>query len=66
MNAKALSQVLKEVGVNRKGQNYVLKGLTSEDKCLIYDLSAIFTGSEAIKVQVVFCYPNKKKQYAIQ
>ncbi len=48
MNTKALSKVLKEVGVNRKGQNHVFKGLTSEDKHLVYDLSAIFTRSEAI------------------
>jgi hypothetical protein len=48
MNPKALSKVLKEVGVNRKGQNYVFKGLTSEDKHIVYDLSAIFTRSEAI------------------
>ena len=48
MNTKALSKVLKEVGVNRKGQNHVFKGLISEDKQLVYDLSAIFTRSEAI------------------
>lgn len=48
MNPKALSKVLKEVGVNRKGQNLVFKGLLSEDKHLVYDLSAIFTHSEAI------------------
>jgi len=48
MNAKTLSKVLKEVGINRKGQNHVFKGLTSEDKQLVYDLSAIFTHSEAI------------------
>ena len=48
MNTKALSKVLKEVGVNRKGQNHVFKGLTSEDKHLVYDLSAIFTRSEGI------------------
>jgi len=48
MNPKALSKVLKEVGVNRKGQNIVFKGLLSEDKHLVYDLSAIFTRSEAI------------------
>ncbi len=48
MNPKALSKVLKEVGINRKGQNHVFKGLASEDKHLVYDLSAIFTRSEAI------------------
>jgi hypothetical protein len=48
MNTKALSKVLKEVGVNRKGQNHVFKGLSSEDKHLVYDLSAIFTRSENI------------------
>jgi len=48
MNTKSLSKVLKEVGVNRKGQNHVFKGLNSEDKQLVYDLSAIFTRSEAI------------------
>jgi len=48
MNPKALSKALKEVGVNRKGQNHVFKGLISEDKHLVYDLSAIFTRSEAI------------------
>jgi transposase len=48
MSLKALSKVLKEVGSNRKGQNQVFKGLRSEDKHLIYDLSAIFTRSEAI------------------
>jgi transposase len=48
MNAKALSKVLKEVGADRKGQNQVFKGLKNEDKHLIYDLSVIFTRSEAI------------------
>ena len=48
MNTKSLSKVLKEVGVNRKGQNHVFKGLNSEDKQLVYDLSSIFTRSEAI------------------
>ena len=48
MNPKALSQVLKEVGINRKGQNHVFKGLNSKDEHLVYDLSAIFTRSEAI------------------
>ena len=38
----------KEVGVNRKGQNHVFKGVISEDKQLVYDLSAIFTRSESI------------------
>ena len=37
MNPKALSKVLKEVGINRKGQNLVFKGLSSEDKHLVYD-----------------------------
>jgi transposase len=48
MNPKTLSKVLKEVGINRKGQNHVFSGLASEDKQLVYDLSAIFTHSEAI------------------
>jgi transposase len=48
MSPMALSKVLKKVGINRKGQNLVFKGLSSEDKHLVYDLSAIFTRSEAI------------------
>lgn len=48
MNTKSLSKMLKEVGINRKGQNHVFKGLNSEDKQLVYDLSAIFTRSETI------------------
>ena len=48
MSPRSLSKMLKKVGINRKGQNLVFKGLSSEDKHLVYDLSAIFTRSEAI------------------
>lgn len=48
MNPKTLSRVLKEVGMNRQGQNKIFRELSSKDKHLVYDLSAIFTRSEGI------------------
>ncbi|WP_407354919.1 transposase [Methanolobus sp. WCC5] len=48
MTPKNLSKVLKEVGVNRKAQNDIFRELSSKDKHLVYDLSAIFTRSEGI------------------
>ena len=43
MTPKTLSRVLKEVGMNRKGQNKIFRDLSSKEKHLVYDLSAIFT-----------------------
>ena len=43
LNPKNLSNVLRDVGVNRAGQDVVFKGLTDMSKQLVYDLS--FPGS---------------------
>jgi len=44
LNPKNLSSVLKEVGLNREGQNSVFKALM-DDKHFVYDLSVVFTKS---------------------
>jgi len=44
LNPKKLSEVLKEVGLNREGQNAVFKALMN-DKHFVYDLSVVFTRS---------------------
>ena len=44
LNPKKLSEVLKEVGLNREAQNAVFKALMN-DKHFVYDLSVVFTRS---------------------
>jgi transposase len=44
LNPKKLSSVLKEVGLNREGQNEVFRALM-DDRHFVYDLSVVFTRS---------------------
>jgi len=48
LNPKNLSNVLRDVGVNRAGQDVVFKGLTDMSKQLVYDLSSVFSCSMSI------------------
>jgi transposase len=48
LNTKYLSSVLKQVGLNRGGQNKIFKSLYSTEKQLVYDLSVVFSRSEGI------------------
>lgn len=48
LNPKYLSSVLKQVGLNRGGQNQIFKSLSNTEKQLVYDLSVVFSRSEGI------------------
>ena len=48
LNPKNLSRVLREVGVNRAGQNVLFKELADMSKQLVYDLSSVFSRSMSI------------------
>jgi transposase len=48
LNPKNLSNVLRDVGVNRAGQNAVFKELTDMSNQLVYDLSSVFSRSMSI------------------
>ncbi len=48
LNPKYLSSVLKQVGLNRGGQNQIFKSLSRTEKQLVYDLSVVFSRSEGI------------------
>ncbi|MCZ7362063.1 MAG: transposase, partial [Candidatus Methanoperedens sp.] len=48
LKPKYLSSVLKQVGLNRGGQNKIFKSLSSTEKQLVYDLSVVFSRSEGI------------------
>ena len=48
LNPKNLSNVLRDVGVNRAGQNVVFKELTDMSDQLVYDLSSVFSRSMSI------------------
>jgi transposase len=48
LNPKNLSRVLRDVGVNRAGQNVLFKELADMSKQLIYDLSSMFSRSMSI------------------
>jgi len=48
LNPKYLSSVLKQVGLNRGGQNQIFKSLSNKEKQLVYDLSVVFSRSEGI------------------
>ena len=43
LNPKNLSRVMREVGVNRAGQNVIFKELADLSKQLVYDLSSVFS-----------------------
>lgn len=48
LNPKNLSNVLRDVGVNRAGQNVVFRELTDMSNQLVYDLSSMFSRSMSI------------------
>ncbi len=48
LNPKNLSNVLRDVGVNRAGQNVVFRELTDMSNQLVYDLSSVFSRSMSI------------------
>ena len=48
LNPKNLSNVLRDVGVNRAGQNVVFRELTDMSDQLVYDLSSVFSRSMSI------------------
>jgi transposase len=48
LNPKNLSSVLRDVGVNRAGQNDLFKELTDMSNQLVYDLSSMFSRSMSI------------------
>ncbi|MBE0517572.1 MAG: transposase [Methanophagales archaeon] len=48
LNPKNLSRVLREVGVNRAGQNVLFRELADMSKQLVYDLSSMFSRSMSI------------------
>jgi len=48
LNPKNLSSVLREVGVNRAGQNLLFKELADLSNQLVYDLSSMFSRSMSI------------------
>ncbi|NQE06791.1 hypothetical protein C5S32_13045 [ANME-1 cluster archaeon GoMg1] len=48
LNPKNLTKVMREVGVNRAGQNVIFKELADLSKQLVYDLSSVFSRSMSI------------------
>ena len=48
LNPKNLSNMLRDVGVNRAGQNVVFKELTDMSNQLVYNLSSVFSRSMSI------------------
>lgn len=48
LNPKHLSKVLRDVGVDRIGQEVVFKGLLDQSEQLVYDLSTMFSRSMSI------------------
>jgi len=48
LNQKSLTNMLREVGVNRAGQNVVFKKLADMSNQLVYDLSSMFSRSMSI------------------
>jgi hypothetical protein len=48
LNQKNLTNMLREVGVNRAGQNVVFKKLADMSNQLVYDLSSMFSRSMSI------------------
>lgn len=49
LNQKNLTYMLREVGVNRAGQNIIFKKLSDMSNQLVYDLSSMFSRSMSIK-----------------
>jgi len=49
LNQKNLSAVMRDVGVNRAGQNAIFKKLADMSNQLVYDLSSMFSRSMSIK-----------------
>jgi len=49
-NLSPKNGVLKEVGVDREGQNYIFGELSRNGRQFVYDLSVIFTRSEGINI----------------
>lgn len=50
LNPKNLSEVLKDVGSNKYGQNLIFRELSRNGRQFVYDLSVIFTRSEGINI----------------
>lgn len=53
LSPKKLSEVLKEVGSNRGGQDLIFKELSRNGRQFVYDLSVVFTRSEGINIAEV-------------
>jgi hypothetical protein len=53
LSPKRLSEVLKEVGSNRGGQDLIFKELSRNGRQFVYDLSVVFTRSEGINIAEV-------------
>ena len=50
-NLSPKNGVLKEVGADREGQNYIFGELSRNGRQFVYDLSVIFTRSEGTTLQ---------------
>ena len=48
LSPKKLSRIIREVGVNRAGQNIIFNELADLSKQLVYDLSSVFSRSMSI------------------